>query len=211
MWSDLSAAWQCAFEEAWAAFRQGSIPIGAVICDAEGNVLIRERNRTAEPGQRNRRIAHAEANALRRLDTAACDPDSVVLYTTMEPCPMCMGTAVMANIRHLRYAARDPYCGCVRWMHDDPYIRRKHLDYTLTGNEPETVQLVMQSYHELRTGNDPDSNPVLTAFRTMNRTAVCTAERLFREKRLDSLADSDADAALVYDAVCICAAEIGKL
>ena len=206
MWNELSAAWQAAFSEAWAAFQQGSIPIGAVICDQTGSILICEHNRTGETGIANRKIAHAEANALRGLDTAACNPEELVLYTTMEPCPMCMGTAVMSNIRHLRYAAHDPYCGCVHWKDSEPYLRRKQLDYVHTGQEPEFVQLVMQSYFELRRTNGQDGNPVLAQFRARNAGAVRTAENLFEQKALDRCAADHAEAAAVYDMILSCAA-----
>ena len=201
MWNTLSAAWQAAFAEAWTAFRQGSIPIGAVICGEAGEILIREHNRTGEAGICNRKIAHAEANALRRLNTAECDPEQLVLFTTMEPCPMCMGTAVMSNIRHLRYAARDPYCGCIHWKDDDPYIRGKQLDYVHTGHEPEFVQLVMQSYFELRLTDGQDDNPVLRKFSWLNGHAVRTAETLYAKKLLDEMAENGAEASAVYDMI----------
>ena len=113
MWNNLSEAWQCAFEEAWTSFKSGSIPIGAVIADENGNIILKDHNRSKEPDTVNRNISHAEANSLRRLDTSQYNPKKLVLYATMELCPMCMGTAVMSNIKHLRYAARDLYCGCV--------------------------------------------------------------------------------------------------
>ncbi len=201
MWNDLSAQWRIAFEEAWEAFLGGGIPIGAAIFDPQGRCLVRDRNRTAEEGIPNRSIAHAEANALRRLDTAACDVREAVLYTTMEPCPMCMGTAVMANIKHLRYAAGDPYCGCVHWKDADPYLRGKRLDYTRVGGEMELAQLAMQSYHELQGMERGGSDVVLERFRAYSPRAVAVGEALFAERALDRMAERGASAREVYDAV----------
>ena len=201
MWKYLPDEWRRAFAEAWAAFKTGSIPIGAVICDGKGNILVSERNRTAEADVLNRKISHAEANAVRRLDTSACDIDNVVLYTTMEPCPMCMGTAVMSNIRYLRYAARDPYCGCVHWKEDDPYISGKALDYVHIGGESEFVQLVIQSYHELRCNNGSSENAVLCKFRELSETAVRTAEKLYEGRILDAYAENGTDFSSVYDEI----------
>ena len=48
MWNDLSAEWKKTLEQAWIAFQHGSIPIGAIITDEEGNVLIAGRNETCE-------------------------------------------------------------------------------------------------------------------------------------------------------------------
>ena len=198
MWEALSAAWQAAFEEAWTAYRNGSIPIGAAITRPDGTLLVRDRNRAAEPDTVNRLTAHAEANALRRLDTAACDVRTAVLYTTMEPCPMCLGTAVMSNIRHLRYAARDPWCGCAGRRMSDPYLRDRTQDYVHEGGCMEFVQLVMQSCHELRIAKGPE---VLQSFAALVPDAVRTAEAFHREKRLELLSARGAAAFAVYDEI----------
>ncbi|MBR3267478.1 MAG: nucleoside deaminase [Oscillospiraceae bacterium] len=201
MWKELSAKWQTAFEEAWTAFRLGNIPIGAAVFDRSGNLLVREHNRTSEPDQINRKIAHAETNALRRLNSETCDLKSVVLYTTMEPCPMCMGTAVMSNIRHLRYAARDPYCGCADRMSELPYIRSKSEDYRHTGGEPELVQLVLQSYYELKRTGQGSCNPILEKFREINSQAVMTAAALLKHQTLDAFAADNTDFSFIYDEI----------
>ena len=201
MWKDLSEEWKTAFEEAWVAFRAGNIPIGAAIYDEDGSLLVKDHNRTAEAGIPNPGTAHAEANALRRLDTSLCNVRKAVLYTTMEPCPMCMGTAVMSNIRHLRYAARDPYCGCVYLKDTDPYISSKELDYTHEGGEAELFQLIIQSYHELRCIEKGCSDAVLRRFRGLSGKAVAAAEKLYSKKALDTLAKRDTDIAEVYDIV----------
>ena len=83
MWNNLSEAWQCAFEEAWASFKSGSIPIGAVIADENGHIILREHNRSNETDTINKNISHAEANALRRLDTSQYNPKTLVLYATI--------------------------------------------------------------------------------------------------------------------------------
>lgn len=201
MWKDLSAEWHIVFEEVWLAFRNGSTPIGAAIFDENGSLLVRDRNRSAEPGTVNKRISHAEANALRRLDNTACNVRNAVLYTSMEPCPMCMGTAVMSNIRHLRYASCDPYCGCVHLKDDEPYIRSKGLDYTNEGGEPEFVQLVIQSYYELRSIDNGSSDKVFARFAGFLPSAAETARQLYAEKRLDRLAASGAGFPDVYDEI----------
>ncbi len=48
MWNDLSKEWQKTFELAWIAFQNGSIPIGAMITDRSGNMIIAGRNETFE-------------------------------------------------------------------------------------------------------------------------------------------------------------------
>lgn len=199
MWKDLSVEWQTAFLEAWSAFKAGSIPIGAVIADEKGNVIIKEHNRAREKETLNKHISHAEANALRSLDTALYNPKTLTLYATMEPCPMCMGTAVMSNIKRLRYAARDPYCGAVHLKDSDPYIKGQHIDYSHVGGEMEFVQLTLQSYHELDYISKGASDKVLNSFRSIDEKAVALAEKLYPEKRLDMFSGNVTDFSEVYD------------
>ena len=44
MWKDLTREWQMTFELTWEAFKRGSIPIGAMIFDEDGNILSAGRN-----------------------------------------------------------------------------------------------------------------------------------------------------------------------
>ena len=199
MWKDLSVQWQTAFLEAWDAFKTGGIPIGAVIADEKGNIIIKEHNRAGENETINRHISHAEANALRSLDTSMYNPKTLTLYATMEPCPMCMGTAVMSNIKHLRYAARDPYCGAVHIKDNDPYITGQRLDYVLVGGDMEFVQLTIQSYHELGYISRGASDKVLNCFRSIDEKAVALAEKLYDEKKLDLFSEKGMDFSEVYD------------
>lgn len=199
MWNNLSKAWQAAFEEAWSAFKIGSIPIGAVITDENDNIILKDHNRANEPDTVNRNISHAEANALRRLDTSQYNSRSAILYSTMEPCPMCMGTAVMANIKHLRYAARDLHCGAVYLKDADEYLIGKHLDYYFADDEMEFVQLTIQSYYELRIISQSGCKGVIDQFRRTNEYSVRLAEQLFEDKLLDSFAADQKDFSEVYD------------
>jgi tRNA(adenine34) deaminase len=101
-----------AHAEAEAAARAGEVPIGAVVTNADGEVLARAGNRTlalADP------TAHAELIAIRaacaKLGSerlTACD-----LYVTLEPCAMCAAAISFARIRRLYFGAGDPKGGAV--------------------------------------------------------------------------------------------------
>ncbi len=72
----LEGAWRESFELAWEAFRVGTIPVGAVVADASGEIVARGRNRIFEeeapPGQlAGTYLAHAELNALAGLPLPA--------------------------------------------------------------------------------------------------------------------------------------------
>jgi tRNA(adenine34) deaminase len=113
VWEELSEPWRACVEEAWEAYREGSLPIGAVVTDGHGSVLSLERNRIHEcsgpPGAVfGHKLAHAELNALLSLDHREYDPRACVLWTTTEPCPLCVGAARMSEVGGLRYASREP-------------------------------------------------------------------------------------------------------
>lgn len=118
-------------ELAWEAYRADSLPIGAVVADAEGRVLAVGRNRIHERSGPigvvfGRKLAHAELNALLSLGGEE-DPRACVLYTTTEPCPLCAGAARMADVGGLRYASREPWAGSAAMFETVPYLRRGNL------------------------------------------------------------------------------------
>jgi tRNA(adenine34) deaminase len=128
LWEELTPAWRACVEEAWDAYRAGSLPIGAAIADPADCILARGRNRifesTAPAGLlAGSRLAHAEINALLALDWSAVDPRACVLYTTTEPCPLCVGAVRMTRVRQVRYAARDGAAGSVELFAATPYMR----------------------------------------------------------------------------------------
>ncbi len=150
MWSELSYEWQVVFEEAWVAFKMGSVPIGAAVFDEFGRLIVRDHNRWNEVGIPNRFLAHAETNAIRQLRTdAEYNIRTCVMYVTMEPCSMCLGTIDIGNIKHLKYAAKDRYNGAAEIPWFESRIRKKNHDYKLIGGEMEFVQHVLYAGYEL--------------------------------------------------------------
>jgi len=132
MWDTLTRPWQVCLEEAWDAYCSGSVPIGATITDSKGEVLSRGRNRIHEIQEagialHGHSLAHAEINALISLDHSRIDRSTCVLYTTTEPCPLCMGAFYMYSLRNLCYASRDPYAGSTNLLGKTPYLSRKPI------------------------------------------------------------------------------------
>ncbi len=130
MWEHLARPWQFCLEEAWTAYCAGSLPIGAVIVNSKGEAVARGRSRRYEDdgfpfGAHNQEIMHAELQAILAMNDREVPRREAVLYTTMEPCPMCLGTWFMSNMGVLYYAARDPYAGSTDLMETTWYMRRK--------------------------------------------------------------------------------------
>ena len=132
VWEELSEPWRAGVEEAWEAYRSGSLPIGAVVTDAHGHVLSRGRNRIHERSGPSgtvfdHKLAHAELNALLSLDHREYDPQACVLWSTTEPCPLCVGAARMSEVGGLRYASREPWGGSAAMFETVPYLKRKNV------------------------------------------------------------------------------------
>ena len=130
----LPEVWRACFGLAWEALRAGSLPIGAVVVDGEGRIVGRGRNRLAEvveasphlpgtPYLTGTPLAHAEVNALLEVGFRPPGPRPV-LFTTTEPCPLCMGAARMVGVARVVFAARDPWAGCAAMAETVPYLVR---------------------------------------------------------------------------------------
>jgi len=85
---------QEALLEARQGLAEGGIPIGSVLADARGNILARGHNLRVQTGDPT---AHAEVvcfrNAGRRTDW-----HKLTLISTLSPCIMCTGTALLYRI-----------------------------------------------------------------------------------------------------------------
>ena len=133
MWQDLEYGFQIAFQKAWEAYKNNTIPIGVAILSKTDDVMVTGQNQiyTSGDGLINlHQIAHAEINAILKLSEIT-DPDiksnirTFTLYSTMEPCPLCFGAIVMGSIRNVKYAARDNYAGATELNHSIEYIKNK--------------------------------------------------------------------------------------
>ncbi len=132
MWETLSKPWQACLEEAWAAYCAGTAPIGAVIADGDGVVLARDRNHIYEDygfpaGFVNHKLRHAEMMVLMKINLRFEARRQAILYTSLEPCPLCFGAFYMSGLRQLRYAARDPYAGSTNLLGTTEYFKRKQI------------------------------------------------------------------------------------
>jgi tRNA(adenine34) deaminase len=132
VWETLSEPWRACVDLAWEAYRADSLPIGAVVADAEGRVLAVGRNRIHERSGPagivfGHDLAHAELNALLSFDHDANDPRACVLYTTTEPCPLCAGAMRMTDVGELRYASREPWAGSAAMFETVPYLRTRNV------------------------------------------------------------------------------------
>ncbi|MDO9087250.1 MAG: nucleoside deaminase [Anaerolineaceae bacterium] len=109
-----------ALNEATQALQAGERPIGAVIVH---NGQIIGRGQAQHKNNRNR-LAHAELNALLSVANRLYEFDrgDAVIYTTVEPCEMCLGAIVMSDaVNHIVYALPD------RWINTAPMFAMPHV------------------------------------------------------------------------------------
>ncbi len=86
---------QAAIDEARAGLAEGGIPIGSVLV-IDGRIVGRGHNRRV---QRGSAILHAEMDAIENAGRlTAADYRRGVLYSTLSPCDMCSGTALLYRI-----------------------------------------------------------------------------------------------------------------
>jgi tRNA(adenine34) deaminase len=100
-----------------AEHQDDEIPVGALVVDAEGNVLGEGWNRNISEHDPS---AHAEIMAMRQAGRALRNHRLVgcTLYVTLEPCAMCAMAMIHARIARLVYAATDPKTGAAGSVFD---------------------------------------------------------------------------------------------
>jgi tRNA(adenine34) deaminase len=128
-----------ALMEAEAAGQAGELPIGAVLV-LDGEIIARGRARHQESKSQ---LGHAELSALlhggEKLWT---DHKRAILFTSVEPCPMCLGAAVMADVPHIIYALNDRVVHSQLSIETNPYIRRHIKSYFGGVLEQRSVEII---------------------------------------------------------------------
>lgn len=134
-----------ALAEAREAYRQGEIPIGAVVV-CGGRIIARSHNLTE---LLHDVTAHAEMQAV----TAAAEHlggkylTDCTLYVTVEPCVMCAGALGWSQISRIVYGAADEKRGYRRYAPDALHPRTQVADGVLAD---ECAALMKQFFLERR-------------------------------------------------------------
>lgn len=92
-----------AIEIAANARKNGNHPFGALLADAEGNILLEAENSVLTDKDIT---AHAELNLMRLASQqlSAEIRQTCTLYTSAEPCPMCSGAIFWGDVGRVVYA-----------------------------------------------------------------------------------------------------------
>ena len=142
-----------ALAQARAAAKADEVPVGAVVVE-NGAVLAEGRNRIRELRDPT---GHAEILALRAASARLRRErlGGTILYTTLEPCPMCAGAAVLARVDAVVYGAADPKAGAGGTLLD--LLRHPALNHRcrVVGGvlSAESRRLLQQFFKAKRRGN----------------------------------------------------------
>ena len=139
---------EAALEEARLALEEGEVPVGAALV-RDGGILCRAHNRREalrDP------TAHAELLCLREGARLLGDwrLRGCTLYVTLEPCPMCAGAMLMAQLDLCVWGAADPERGCCGSVYDLPADPALHGRTRWQGGvrEAECRELLQRGFRE---------------------------------------------------------------
>ncbi len=125
---------QAAIEEARHGLAEGGIPIGAVLV-IDGKIVGRGHNRRV---QRGSAILHAEMDCLENAARlSASDYRRATLYSTLSPCDMCSGTALLYHIPRIVIGENRTFQG------PEEYVRSRGVQLEIVDNA-ECVTLMQQ-------------------------------------------------------------------
>ena len=105
---------QAARAEAELGWSEGGIPIGAVLAQEDGTIVARGHNCRVQHGDPT---SHGETQCIRNAGRRR-DWRELTLVTTLSPCPMCAGTAVLLGFRRVVIGERRSFQGAEAWLHD---------------------------------------------------------------------------------------------
>jgi cytosine/creatinine deaminase len=125
---------QAAIDEAKAGLAEGGIPIGSVLM-IDGKIVGRGHNRRVQKGSA---ILHAEMDCLENAGRLkASDYRRSVLYSTLSPCDMCSGTALLYGIPRIVIGENRTFQG------PEDYVRSRGVALEIVDNQ-DCVELMLR-------------------------------------------------------------------
>ena len=123
-----------AIEEARKGLAEGGIPIGSVLM-IDGKIVGRGHNRRV---QRDSVVLHAEMDCLENAGRLrARDYRRATLYSTLSPCDMCSGAALLYGIRRIVVGENRTFAG------PEEYLRSRGVALTIV-DDAECYGLMQQ-------------------------------------------------------------------
>lgn len=128
----MDAFMRAAIDEAKAGLAEGGIPIGSVLV-IDGRIVGRGHNRRV---QRGSAILHAEMDCFENAGRLkASDYQRAALYSTLSPCDMCSGTALLYKIPRIVIGENRTFQG------PEDYVRSRGVELTIL-DDAECIELM---------------------------------------------------------------------
>ena len=117
---------QAAIDEAIKGRDEGGIPIGSVLV-IDDKIVGRGHNRRV---QQARSVLHAEMDALENAGRlTAAEYQRSILYSTLSPCDMCSGAALLYGIPQIIVGENATFQG------PEEYVRSRGVDLQIVNNQ----------------------------------------------------------------------------
>lgn len=108
-------ALEAAYEQALKSQSEGGIPIGSALVNERGVIVALGHNQRVQTGDPT---AHAETVCIRNAGRRR-DWHTLTLASTLSPCAMCTGTAVLHRIRRVVIGENETFQGREDWLEDE--------------------------------------------------------------------------------------------
>ncbi|MDD5579915.1 MAG: nucleoside deaminase [Methylobacter sp.] len=102
---------QAAYQQALKSYKEGGLPIGAVMVE-HNHVIGEGHNRRVQDGDPT---AHGEMDCIRRVGRRS-DYHAVTLFTTLSPCMMCAGRVVQFGIPQVVIGENQSFPGNIDFL-----------------------------------------------------------------------------------------------
>lgn len=130
---DDRALLQEALQEAKTGLREGGLPIGSALADRAGRVVARGHNLRVQTGDPT---AHAETVCIRNAGRRR-DWHELTLVSTLSPCIMCTGTALLYRIPRVIVGENRNFLGA------EDLFRSRGVELVVV-DDPECIQLMAE-------------------------------------------------------------------
>lgn len=120
-----------ALEQAKKSLREGGIPIGSALGDGSGRIIAVGHNLRVQSGDTT---AHAEVSCIRNAGRRR-DWHTLTLASTLSPCIMCTGTALLHGIPRVVIGENRTYQGAER-------LFAEHGVETIVMDDPRCIELM---------------------------------------------------------------------
>lgn len=126
-----------ALAQAQKGYDEGGLPIGAVLADARGNIVATGYNHRVQHGDPT---SHGETDCIRNAGRRR-DWHTLTLVTTLSPCIMCTGTALLLRIPRIVIGEHTNFMG------EEQLLRERGVELSVL-DHPGCIELMARFQRE---------------------------------------------------------------